>query len=175
MLAEDLSKRRAKTLMCPLKDQCSDDIRPRWPASGIRTIKTFGHKCEFAHHTYELKFRQELNAKKKILKNMLEKLGNQLEGDIEKKPFIVGGAKFTECLGCGQKNLCSICQLRKGVAQKLKTFQDKAARSYMKITNKPSFQKKYKEKKEFTNEFIKKIGYLRKSLVLYESRKDIKL
>jgi len=88
--------------MCPLKDKCVDDIRPRWPVSNRKTISTFGEKCEYAHHTFELKFKSEVNARRKILENMLEKLSSQLEADPTKPAFVTGGAVFRDCIGCGE-------------------------------------------------------------------------
>ena len=33
---------------------------------------------------------------------MLEKVTSKLEGDQIKPPFITGGAKFEDCIGCGE-------------------------------------------------------------------------
>lgn len=172
-LTQDTSKIRAKKYMCPLKDECAYDVRPRWPESKEKTITTFGHKCEFAHHTFELKFRQEVNAKKKILENMLDNLDKKLLQEENPKPFIVGGAKFSECTGCSQKTMCAMCQLRKGVSRKLEKYRKKAADKYMKITKKDDFNTRLKERRNFDVEFNKKIGYFRKALVLFEARNFI--
>jgi len=55
-LRRRVPKERPKTLMCPLRDQCPEDIRPRWPNTNTKAIFKFGKKCEYAHHLFELKF-----------------------------------------------------------------------------------------------------------------------
>ena len=45
--------------MCPLKEKCGGDVRPKWHYSDVRTVKTLGYDCPFAHHYNELKFYQE--------------------------------------------------------------------------------------------------------------------
>jgi len=62
-----------------------------------------------------------------------------------------------------------MCQLRKGVAQKLKKYQEKGAKTYLTITSRPKFQEKYQDKIEFEERLKKKLGLYRKALVLYES------
>jgi hypothetical protein len=62
-----------------------------------------------------------------------------------------------------------MCQLRKGVAQKLKTYQEKAAKAYLTITSRTRFQTKYEEGLAFEENMKKKLGYYRKALVLYDS------
>lgn len=53
------ASRRAqiKSHMCPLGENCPDDIRPRWPHNNNKTILPFGAQCPFAHHAFELKFK----------------------------------------------------------------------------------------------------------------------
>jgi hypothetical protein len=172
-LAQDTSKIREKKYMCPLGESCSFDIRPRWPVSKEKTITTFGHNCDYAHHTFELKFRQEVNAKKKILENMLDNLEHKLLQEENPKPFIVGGAKFTECIGCSEQTMCATCQLRKGVLKKLTKYRQKAADRFAKIVKRENFNKKLNERRNFDIEFNKKIGFFRKALVLYEARNKI--
>lgn len=50
-------REQIKSHMCPLRDQCPDDIRPRWPNKDNKTNLPFGAKCPFAHHVFELKFK----------------------------------------------------------------------------------------------------------------------
>jgi hypothetical protein len=45
-----------KTIMCPLRDKCPHDIRPRWPTSNTKSITKFGYECPYAHHPMELRF-----------------------------------------------------------------------------------------------------------------------
>jgi len=111
-----VTKSKSKTMMCPLGDQCSEDIRPRWPNTNTKTISKFGQKCEYAHHLFELKFelvnfyfipkrisRQEIKAKKKMLNNTLNELNKKLQSDYVKPAFNPGGGVFTDCIGCGEE------------------------------------------------------------------------
>jgi len=172
-------KEKSKTMMCPLGDSCSEDIRPRWPNTNIKTISRFGSKCEFAHHVFELKFKNELQAKKKMLNQTLGELTKKLQGDVDKPPFNPGGAVFTGCIGCGEelrtkgisKGLCSSCQLRKGVSKKLEAYRQKAGQKFLKITSKKSFITQYHEKHEFEERLNLKVGYFRKACVLYENER----
>ena len=50
-------REQVKSHMCPLRDQCPDDIRPRWPNNDNKSILPFGAKCPFAHHVFELRFK----------------------------------------------------------------------------------------------------------------------
>lgn len=43
-----------RTIMCPLKDKCPKDMRPRWPTSNTKSKTKFGEQCPFAHHPMEL-------------------------------------------------------------------------------------------------------------------------
>jgi tetratricopeptide (TPR) repeat protein len=169
----------AKIMMCPLKDECPEDIRPRWPSSSTKTISKFGKRCEFAHHAFELKFKQELAAKKKMLNKTLEDLNKKLDSDYQRPPFNPGGNVFTDCIGCGEelrrkgvsKGVCSSCQLRKGVNQKLQVYRQKAAMKYSKITQQKSFNEHYTEKLEDATRLNTKLGYYRKACVLYDNQR----
>lgn len=62
----DLSKGEKvlfRTIMCPLKDKCNRDKRPRWPTSNTKSITKFGLDCPFAHHPMELKFPESILTK----------------------------------------------------------------------------------------------------------------
>ena len=56
-LSYSFRRGQIKSHMCPLRDQCPDDIRPRWPFNDNKSILPFGAKCPFAHHVFELKFK----------------------------------------------------------------------------------------------------------------------
>jgi len=45
-----------KSIMCPLKDKCPDDVRPRWPNTETKSISKLGRTCPYAHHYSELHF-----------------------------------------------------------------------------------------------------------------------
>lgn len=174
-----VTKSKSKTMMCPLGDQCSEDIRPRWPNTNTKTISKFGQKCEYAHHLFELKFEQEIKAKKKMLNNTLNELNKKLQSDYVKPAFNPGGGVFTDCIGCGEelrtkgisKGVCSSCQLKKGVSKKLEAYRQKAATKYLKITRQDSFLNQYHEKHDFEERLNLKMGYYRKACILYENER----
>jgi hypothetical protein len=43
-----------KTIMCPLKLECSKVKMQRWPYSNIKSHQKFGKDCPYAHHPMEL-------------------------------------------------------------------------------------------------------------------------
>ena len=45
-----------KTIMCPLKEQCSRVKMQRWPSSSLKSTTKFGKDCPYAHHPMELQF-----------------------------------------------------------------------------------------------------------------------
>jgi hypothetical protein len=45
-----------KSIMCPLKEQCQFDQRPKWPHSYVKSNSAFGLSCPYAHDISELKF-----------------------------------------------------------------------------------------------------------------------
>lgn len=45
-----------KSIMCPLRDRCPDDVRPRWPNTETKSISKLGSGCPYAHHYSELHF-----------------------------------------------------------------------------------------------------------------------
>ena len=49
-----------KTIMCPMKAECSKVKMQRWPFSGIPSKQKFGKDCPYAHHPMELQFPQTL-------------------------------------------------------------------------------------------------------------------
>lgn len=52
-----------KSIMCPMRDKCLKDMRPRWPTSNTKSITQFGEECPFAHHPMELRFPEEIVTK----------------------------------------------------------------------------------------------------------------
>lgn len=53
----DLDQRKIyKTIMCPMKAECSKVKMQRWPFSGIPSKQKFGKDCPYAHHPMELQF-----------------------------------------------------------------------------------------------------------------------
>lgn len=43
-----------KTIMCPMKAECSKVKMQRWPFSGLSSKQKFGKDCPYAHHPMEL-------------------------------------------------------------------------------------------------------------------------
>jgi hypothetical protein len=68
-----------KTIMCPLKDKCPHDIRPRWPTSNTKAITKFGKDCPFAHHPMELKFPESLITSMKSSFQTIKNLNSKLD------------------------------------------------------------------------------------------------
>lgn len=61
ILSDDSScKVLFKTIMCPLKDECSKVRKVRWPNSSIKSVTNFGALCPYAHHLMELEFPETL-------------------------------------------------------------------------------------------------------------------
>jgi len=58
------NRRKMREKMCPLKEMCPDDSRPRWPSSNRKTNSALGGECPYAHHVYELRFRKEMKSRK---------------------------------------------------------------------------------------------------------------
>ena len=52
-----------RTIMCPLKNKCTKDKRPKWPTSSTKSVVKFGEECPFAHHPMELKFPEAIITK----------------------------------------------------------------------------------------------------------------
>ncbi len=107
--------------MCPLKEQCPSDIRPRWPHSGHKTFSKMGGECPYAHHTYELKFKKEVQSRTQMLHRMLKNVNKRMiEINNIQKPWNPAAGALTDCIGCGAafekrgaKGNCKTCQLRK--------------------------------------------------------------
>lgn len=59
--SQDVSPRHSvgvyKSMMCPLREKCPDDVRPRWPNSEVKSVSELGKKCPYAHHYSELHFK----------------------------------------------------------------------------------------------------------------------
>lgn len=138
--------------MCPLKDQCPDDIRPRWPAAPTKSCMPLGAKCPFAHHVYEIRFKQELMSRQKTLNDMFKTVQSKLAGATSTKPWNPGGATFKDCIGCGRqimqkyrKGVCATCDVRIKSQAKLDKYRQKAKATYEVITKKKGFSEHKKE------------------------------
>jgi hypothetical protein len=156
-----------KSLMCPLGDKCPGDIRPKWPISNLKTIEKLGKNCDLAHHTFELKFSAEVEAKKKILQTMLVKASEDYFA--KKKDWNPAGNKLGGCHGRLSFCSCSSCHMRRDVEDKLRKYQAKAHRKYFLLTQKESFKKKYIPPTE--HDLKEKLGLFRKACILFKSQR----
>ncbi len=130
--------------MCPLKENCPNDIRPRWPQSEFRSINKLGQECPYAHHIYELKFKKEVVSRKQMLERMLKNVNKRMiEINDIKKPWCPAAGDITDCIGCGAafdkkgaKGNCKYCTLKKIMAVKINNYKLLAKISFNQITNK---------------------------------------
>jgi hypothetical protein len=169
--------------MCPLKQHCPYDIRPRWPHSDIKANTPFGIACPYAHHITELKFEQEIKNKLKFKLNHLKSLEKDIDPVIIDEWIPTG--PIISCSGCGKtysdkvkgkggrsgaaggpKGLCGFCRLN----QKKAIDLAKEKRSADK-TNKEILQNYVSKPEEYDAEYITKFGMLKKSAVLYSFRR----
>lgn len=76
---ERKEKKIYKSMMCPLKDRCPGDIRPRWPMSNTTAHTKMGSKCPYAHHPSELHFEQQDCVTKKSMQGQIDKVNKMIE------------------------------------------------------------------------------------------------
>jgi hypothetical protein len=153
-----------KSIMCPLKyaylhliiiifrENCPDEVRPRWPISNKKTITKFGKKCPYAHHPSELRFpyslfnqipififfnSEETKALKQGLKNTKDNLNKVLSEDIAAKKWI-GRSVMYDCNGCGGKQPCTRCQLSRIVKLKEKEYLKATVKTNKKLVQSES-------------------------------------
>ena len=128
--------------MCPLRDRCPKDIRPRWPMSNISAQTKMGNSCLFAHHPSELVFKESDCMTIKGLQNKIELIQKSIE---EERGMMQKVEK-------GGKNL----KIIRSMMEKSK-----------KLNNSESVIAKMEEKKESDDFYTKKLGKLRRATVLY--------
>lgn len=87
----------------------------------------------FAHHLYELRFRQELRARKTALRGTLKAVTERLGGNLAIKAWNPGGNTMKLCIGCSEKALCSECAMKKKNIATLEILRRKAKKAYLKI------------------------------------------
>jgi hypothetical protein len=63
-----------RTIMCPLREKCPKDMRPRWPTSNTKSVTKFGEECPFAHHQMELKFPESIITKLSSTRHTIKNL-----------------------------------------------------------------------------------------------------
>jgi len=137
-----------RSIMCPLKDKCPGDMRPRWPTSNTKAKTKFGEQCPYAHHQMELKFPETILTKLNSSKTMIQKLKEKIDREKPQHPFKPAGALY-DCSGCSNKSTkhlggpCNLCR-----------YNEMASATAAKFANKEQSEK------------------LRKSLQRRESKED---
>lgn len=171
-----------RTIMCPLKDKCPKDMRPRWPTSNTKAKTKFGEECPFAHHPMELTFPESIITKLSASYNTIRVLNSKVDQEKPREVFKPAGALF-DCFGCLQKSgqrlggPCNLCRYKEMAGKSSEKFNDKKRKhSLMKSIEKrePSeMRKDHTEMKEvmtqlnLDNNFTIKFGLLKKACVLF--------
>lgn len=129
----DISKEEKilfRSIMCPLKDKCPRDMRPRWPTSNTKSITKFGAECPFAHHPMELKFPESIITKLSASHQTIKNLRDSIDTMKPKEVFKPSGALF-ECSGCNSKSSkhiggpCNLCRYKEMAQNSSAKFNDK--------------------------------------------------
>ncbi|CAK56828.1 unnamed protein product (macronuclear) [Paramecium tetraurelia] len=166
----DLRKLTVKDQMCPLGQDCPS-IQTRWPNSNVSGVTPIGAECMFAHHPYELRFRQELRARKTALRGTLKAVTERLGGNLAIKAWNPAGNTMKLCIGCSEKALCSECAMKKKNIASLEILRRKAKKAYLKIKERPKFKERRKmEEKEAKNYNIK-LSCLSRANALYNKER----
>jgi hypothetical protein len=64
--------------VCPLKEKCPKDMRPKRLTSNSKSINKFGEECQFPHHQLELKFPESIITKLSVSHNSIKNLKGQI-------------------------------------------------------------------------------------------------
>lgn len=182
-------QRETKIYMCPCKDDnCPGDVKPRLNNSDVATNIQLGKNCSLAHHTFELRFKQEEIARKKARQRAIENLSKLIQ-EYKPKPAWKPDGKLNDCLRCQQTFLYKPTDESKGptkvddYARSLGCFCNKCALEQRLKMKHASFIEKAKEKnkqfkkdpeqlaKELAN--CKKLGIYRKALTLFKNRRTV--
>jgi hypothetical protein len=170
-----LDKGTIKTFMCPLKDEkCPGDIKPRWPRTDERSFTQLGKNCQFAHHTFELRFEQEQRARKRARASAAAQLKARLTADVKSVTWIPDGA-VTDCPTCyvtfvqdkskadkASMCVCNKCKLSQRLVDKQNGFLQRAKATNAKKTIDPDRHTK-------AAVYSKKLGLFRKANTLLAS------
>ena len=119
-----------RSIMCPLKDKCPKDMRPRWPTSNTKSITKFGEQCPYAHHLMELKFPESILTKLKAMKQTINTLRGRMDSEKPREVFKPSGALF-DCVGCNSKSSkhiggpCNLCRYREMANNESSKYVDK--------------------------------------------------
>lgn len=170
-----------RSIMCPLKEKCPRDMRPRWPTSNTKSITKFGEECPYAHHMMELKFPETIITKFNSMSNTIKQLRDKVDAEKPKEVFRPSGALF-DCVGCNSKSSkhiggpCNLCRYKEMAATSSAKFVDKKRmESLRKSLDKRESEEVKQEQKEMSqimkildldNNYTVKFGLLKKACVL---------
>lgn len=145
-----------KSIMCPFKEKCQDDQRPRWPTSSTKNNTQFGSNCPFAHHPMELTFPEQALIKDQALKNKIKKVEDSVDKLHDNKTWMPSG-QYQD-----KNNLPQNVD-----PKKVKTLRDKIVKADPATKEDIESKKKFDEEMNLDDNFAKKFGLLKKACVLY--------
>lgn len=119
-----------RTIMCPLRNKCPKDKRPKWPTSSTKSIVKFGEECPFAHHPMELKFPEAIITKFQASVQTIKNIRSKIDEEKPKEVFKPTGTLF-DCVGCNNKSgkhiggPCNLCRYKEMAETSTLKFTDK--------------------------------------------------
>ena len=119
-----------RSIMCPLREKCPRDARPRWPTSNTKSITKFGEECPYAHHPMELKFPESIVTKLAASKETIKNLKGKIDTEKPREVFKPSGP-LTDCSGCNSKSSkhiggpCNLCRYKEQAGNEARKFVDK--------------------------------------------------
>ncbi len=165
-----------RTIMCPLREKCPSDMRPRWPTSNTRSKTKFGQECPFAHHPMELQFPESIITKLSASRHTIKALREKVDKEKPKDVFKPSGKLF-DCVGCFQKGPCNLCRYKEMADKSSAKFNDKnrkeSLRRSMEKRESSEVKSDYKamtqimEELDLDENYTLKFGHLKKACVLF--------
>jgi len=159
-----------KNIMCPLKDKCPDATGPRWPNSNVNTISQMGRGCPYAHHYSELHFKQEDLARESGIRKAMSKGRDKEEEkkqEEKKKQEVnevwIPASSLKGCEGCGK---CNDCKSKKIMRARKEEFDKATKEKNEALLNTERQKQKKKEIDRYYKDYNKKLGLLRRSIIL---------
>ena len=171
-----------RSIMCPLKDKCPRDQRPRWPTSNTKAVTKFGQECPYAHHPMELRFPETIFSKLSAGFQTIKHIKGQIDTAKPKEVFKPAGGLF-ECVGCNSKSgkhiggPCNLCRYKEMAKTQTDKFNDKQKKeSLRKSMDKRVMREEHEDTDELhkiaklldlDNNYTLKFGLLKKACVLF--------
>jgi hypothetical protein len=168
--------------MCPLRDKCPNDIRPRWPTSNTKSITKFGETCPYAHHPMELRFPEQVLTKLSSANQTIKKLREKIDNEKPKEAFKPSGTLY-DCVGCNSKSSkhiggpCNLCRYKEMANISSAQFVDKKRIDSLRRSLDKRESKEEKEDHKEMKDIMKmldldgnytvKFGLLKKACVLF--------